>query len=362
MHGCWAAAELLPAVSHVLLLCSVCNGEGAWGAGLRRPRTARRGEVQPAGAALSHILWLSGGILSFTVPLLAKHSLAAAANVEQYSVDDGSGGSGGGGNRSCGGSSINGGSSCGCGSDGGGTCGGGAAADPGTPWRQLLLHEMQLTELLGAAGQTLAAVYGCGNAEQEWVDEPRAKLAHVLSLSAAAFPAEFRVAAGGVGAGAGAGLRAAVGRAGGGAGAVAVAGPGEGSRAADGAGEEAEAGARMASGADARAGVEPGVAREPGGIEGDTAGSSTARPCISLAAVHEALRGSAHGEQLGVVDRVLGGWDPTPGEVWDLVCSCCHDSCGLRREQLEALMPLMLPPAEARAAMAGDVAASPGDN
>ncbi len=364
----WAAAELLPAVSHALLLCSkVCNGEGS-AVGLERRTAAAedsRPQLQTAGARLFEVLWSSGGILLFTVPLLARHSRAAAADMEQASGGDGGKGGGGDGSR-CGDGGDGGASSGGSGSrsgssdsistsnggQGGGACGR-AAADHDTPWRQLLLRDVRLMEVLGAAAElhseeTVAVVAELGDDMVNWLGQPRAKLAHVLPLAAAAFPAEFRAAVGGGGAD---------GAAGAGTGTGTGAGTGEGSRVAVGG---AEAGATMSAKADAGAGLGTGIARGPSGAGRSAGGSSTARPCISPAAVHEALGTGAFGAQLGVVDRVLGGWDPTPGEVWDLVCSCCNQCCGLRREQLESLMPLLQTPAEARAAAAAvSVTAAP---
>ncbi len=460
----WAAAELLPAVSHVLLLClEVCNEEGsAVGLGCGAVASGESsGGVQLAGTTLWKFYWCSGRILSFTVPLLAKCIRAAAAGTEQdagrggggsncgssssscsssccsssssssssngvsscgcgsggssgcnggSNGSDGGGASGGvaadhglsGGGGSCGGSNSNssrsgsdGGGSCGRGDggrgggsgssnsnssccDGGGGHGGGggssddsststsassdgrsvrgcaAATDHGMVWRQLLLRDVRLMELLGAAvelhsEETVAAFLAYGKV---WVDQQRAELAHVLALSAAAFPVELRAAVGRVGAEGGAGTGTGTGT---GAGAGAGAGVGEGLQMAVGG---AGAGAAVTAKGAAGVGLEPGAARGPSGAVRSAGASSTAKPCISLVAMHEALRGGAFGEQLEVVDRVLGGWDPTPDEVWDLVCSCCYDSCDIRREQLEALMPLMLPPAEARAAAAAAVAAS----
>ncbi len=373
----WAAADLLPAVSALFLLCSeVCNGEGvAVGLGCGAAASEdSRARTRAAGARLCKLLWCSGRIHLLAVPLLAKHGRAGVADTEQASGGDGGRGCGGGKRSStCGGGS--GGRGDGGGSDGisssnstssggrsgGDVDGGGAAADPGTPWRQLLLRDVRLLELLGAVAelhseQAVAAVAKYDEEMLDWLDEPRSKLAHVLALAAAAFPAEFRAAVGEGATRAGAGT-------GTGAGTGAGAGACEGLQmAVGGAGCAAGSGTKMSAEAGALAGVEPGVARKSRGAERGDGGSSTAKPCISLAAVHEALRSGAFGEQLGVVDRVLGGWEPTPGEVWDLVCSCCHDSCGLRREQLEALMPLMLPPAEARAAVGAATAAVPASS
>ncbi len=416
----WAAAELLPAVSLALLLCSkVCNGESS-AVGLGRRTGAMEGsraQRRAAGARLFEVLWSSGRIFFLIAPLLAKHIWEAAAEMEQASgagggsgcSSSGSGDSSSGGSSSCstarsgngssgdssscstarsgsgssggssgsicgyscgssGGSSSHGGCSCKCGDGGGsstttssggqgGAARSGAAADSGTPWRQLLLRKVRLMELLGAAAElhseeTVSMLFKCGDAKQEWVDESRPVVAHALALSAAAFPAEFRAAVGGAGAAAGTGT-------GTGTGTGAGPGAGEGPRVAvGGARGAAGAGAMMSAEADARAGLGTGTVRGPSGTVRSTGARSTARPCISMAAVHEALGTGAFGEQLGVVDRVLGGRDPTPGEVWDLVCSCCPDSCGLRREQLEVLMPLLMPPAEARAVLAVAAAAA----
>ncbi len=444
----WAAAELLPAVSHVLLLCSeVCNGEGS-AVGKKWGLTAAgdsSGQVQLAAATLWKLFWCSRRILTLTVPLLAKCSRAAAAGMEQASGRgggstncDGSSSSSNNGVRSCG---CGGGGSSGCngrsngsdgggasggaaadhalsgrggssggsnsnssrsGSDGGGSCGRGdggrgggrgssscccciggggrgggsssddsststsaagdgrsaracaAATDHGMAWQQLLLRDLRLMELLEAAvelhsDETVAAFSAYS---KEWITQQRGELAHVLALAAAAFPAEFRAAAGGVGAEGWAGPGTGTGT---GAGTGAGAGAGEGAQTAVGG---AGSGATVAAKGAAGMGLEPGAARGFSGAERGAGASSTAKPCISLAAMHEALRGGGFGEQLEVVERVLGGWDPTPGEAWDLVCSSSHDSCGLRHEHLEAPMPLLRPPAEARAAAAAAVAAS----
>ncbi len=183
----------------------------------------------------------------------------------------------------------------------------GGAGGAGAAWRQLLLHDVRLMELLGVGVEMLSS--GAG---QDWGvardgrleparDVLRDSLACTLDLAAVAFPAEFRAAAGG---------------------AAAVA------------------------------------ALEAAGRSGGAGSSSAPRcapPCISFEGVYREL---GMGEDYTTVGRVLRGWDPTPGEAWVRA----RDQWGWRGVPpgaLEARLRLLVPPAEARAAVAAAAAAIP---
>ncbi len=112
-------------------------------------------------------------------------------------------GSGGGGSGS---GNANGGSTgCGCGGGGGG-CGGGSCDEGGgapgvvdPSWRQLLLRDVRLMELLGAGVvlQREEEVQKVQRGEAPTWSEVRGPLAHALTLAAATFPEELRAAVGG---------------------------------------------------------------------------------------------------------------------------------------------------------------------
>ncbi len=144
-------------------------------------------------------------------------------------------------------------------------------------------------------------------------------LFRALQPAAAAYPAELRVAVSGVSAGAAA--------------AVAAAG----------------------------AGAQAGGTGEAGGA-GRCAGKRDAPPCISLPHVRELLLGAAEGEeggswQLGVVDDVLGGWEPTTDDVGELLCAA-WESCWGEPEHTWRVFDVMPTPREARAAVASAAAAA----
>ncbi len=80
--------------------------------------------------------------------------------------------------------------------------GGGGGAD-GAPWRQLLLRDVRLMELLGAAvdlyrlGLYWFPRLDPGESNEVWYGHIRNGVCSCMALAAAAFPAEFRAAAGG---------------------------------------------------------------------------------------------------------------------------------------------------------------------
>ncbi len=258
------AAELLPALAHGVQACAelirvVGLGEGWQG--------RAGGDVTwPVRAALRKELhWITRNsaayaysALSWAGLLLARHCLEAAG--EHWGGQGGPAVAGGGG-------------------------------DGETPWRQLLLRDVRLMELLGAAGEIRIA----GHQTLAVWDEMSASLAAALQLTAAAFPAEFRAA---------------------------VQGGGEGG----------------------------GAAGAGGMMHGIVWGSALASLPVG---------GSGGDGEPGVVGRVLGGWDPSPGEAWSAVRGTVGSSFGgVAEGTLLELLFDMLPPAEARAAAAAEAVAA----
>ncbi len=308
-----ALAELLPALTvsvqlyAELLAGSGSGGEGS-GQGGGRAEAAREVEGEgrePGCDARSTLQGYCAAVyaLECATALLAKLCWeagreqhgggcssggcdAAAANGADAGGHGGAGGEGGGGGDGGGGGGGSGGVAPGSGCRG--------AAD--TEWRRLLLRDVRLMELLGA-GVALAQqqVYDGLPSDPDCCatqDVMRTSLCISLLLAALTFPAELRAAVEGSDGAAGA------------AGTEAAAGAGAG----DGSGgpgarprrsmslavlravlaAEAEAGAQAAAGGDGGEGSSPG---------GD-------------------------GECLEVVVRVLGGWDPSPGEAWEVARRC----------------------------------------
>ncbi len=172
----------------------------------------------------------------------------------------------------------------------------GGGGGSGAAWRQLLLQDVQLMELLGAA----AELHHVGQAQEHW-HELSGSLAAALRVTAAVFPAEFRAAVQG----------------------------GDGGAGGSGGSEGAEAGfTRSLSGA------------------------------VALGALSGSGRGGD--EELGVVGRVLSGTDPSPEEAWDAVRRDAMGSLlGVPEATFVELLRNMLPPVEARAAAAQAAAAAP---
>lgn len=257
----YAAVELLPVLCRSVRVCieGVGKGEGP------RRRGGAAGAAEALGSLASDSVTCAVVALDYALLLLARYCLEAAEAERQGGQADCAGGSAG--------------MAEGRGNGASGCC---------APWRQLLLRDVQLMELLGV-GLALLASGDVGN----WVvrrngrmvfaaDVLSDNLACTLHLAAAAFPAEFRAAAGG---------------------------------------------------ADAAA---------SGGFGGAASGSGLA--CISVEDANVQL-GTGHDNS--VLARVVRGWDPTPGKVWQLAR---EQWCGrgMRRGQLEARLRLLMPPAEAR--------------
>ncbi len=195
----------------------------------------------------------------------------------------------------------------------------GGAVD--TPWRQLLLREVRLMELLGAAVQlheeaqaaVLAALAagassrggGLGQKELKSLHALEDMLQRVVVMAATAFPAEFRAAVKGGGGGGG------------------------------------------------------GATGATGGVQGAGSGSGRrdAAPCISLPHLMTFLA-SCGNEQMGVaVGSVLSGTTLGEREAWRIVILYLETLLEASRD-VEGTLRLLLPPAEARAAVAAAAAAA----
>ncbi len=334
----YAVAELLPAVSHGLRVCAELGrgpgaGQGQGQALEREGEGAGDGEAAPRNLHES-CLACAGTAMDFALLYLKKYSKTRRG--EQHCSAGLVAGGGGGSSSSCSGCKLDGAQGTGSGADttctkapaadysnsssssrrDGSGATGAAASGADTVWlQQLLLQDLRLLELLGACLE----LYRQGRAAPDAhllspPDKARAMglleriLSLLLPLVAAAFPAEFRAAAGGAG---------------------------------------AEGGLGMGGG----------VSQGRGGTRG-----GEVPPCILLATAREVL-GGREGEGCGsdglrgVFDRVLGGWDPAPDEVWDAVCSCCK-RYDLDLGRLDQVLALLLPPSEARAAVAAAAAAA----
>ncbi len=309
LRSSFALAELLPAVSVSVRLCGElfasmaegegrggeCGGGGSVGAAAEMRQFSGLVELVSCGCRVSV------AALDCVVALLAKLCQEAAAG-PLGSRDGGAGSSSA--------------SGAGGSGDGGAVAGAGDGA-PGAAWRQLLLRDVRLIELLGAGMALhgkLSRAAAAGLLPPGWQyrhDDSflRNRLAGTLRLAALTFPVEFRAAAEGAAGEAGA--------AGGGAGAGAV---------------------------DQVHGTGP-----------------SARPCMSPITVQAVLElEAAHGvgapgeggdEGLEAVLRVLGGWDPAPGEAWELArrCTTMYES---DLAEVVAVMCGMPQPEEARAEVA----------
>ncbi len=328
------AAVLLPAVSEVVRGC-VDLWQFAVVAQGGSPVAPRGGLIV---FAASKAPTVAHDMLKYAVVLLAAHAGAVARGqrqrtrggsgggpsehppppLQQQQAGDGSSGAGGK-SEAVGASGGGDGDGSGCGGDDGdgdgNACRGGVVAS--SPWRALLLQDMQLMEFLGAGvwlcGQGVAeaeaeaeveakeaeadAQSGSSTAGED-AERLRTALVWALALAAAAFPDEFRAAWGDSGA----------------------------------------------------ASV---VASGPHGSS-----SHAVLPCHpQLPAVFSRLLGAdGLGDGLLTVVRVLGGWDPAPEDVWGIACSC-RGLHGYTPDQLAALVEAMLPPGEARAAVAAAAAA-----
>lgn len=255
--------------------------------------------------------------------VLATHIRAAAEQHRVGGPDNGSLRVGGPDN---GGGADSSSSSCCC--DGGGVArsmlaGDGPLAGGGldTPWRQLLLGDVRLMGLLGAAvqlwGEVEAKYVWATHVAHDapaarWYELMREKLAVAMVLSAVAFPAEFRDAAAG--------------------------------------GKGTAAESRAAPAAAAAAGKQGTGGRAVGGT-----GRSGSPLCINLAEARVVMEAAGFADGVEVVNRVLGGWEPTAAEVWGLAGSCLG-RCGVAAEELPGMLAALVPPAEVRAAVAAAAA------
>ncbi len=301
------AAEVLPGLSLSLqafakLVRVLDLGDGQGQEGLSR-RAARQPVRDGIRGVTDCIAGYAAGAFDYVMGLLARHCLETAEQLP---------GSGGGPAAA---DALD--------SSGGG--GGVGGAD--VPWRQFLLRDVQLMQLLVAASELHSA---CRTVSVR--HEASASLAAALHLAAAAFPAEFRAAVqdGGGGEGGAVPLSAA---------AAFPAEPSAGSVVQDGSG----------------GGVERAAAARGQGPK--QAGST--HSMVGAAAVLEALSesGSDGDGEPGVAARVLRGWDPSPEEAWGAVRSAVGNRCEIPEEKLVGLLRNLLPPVEARAAAAAAVAA-----
>ncbi len=319
LRSSFALAELLPALSVGVRLCGELAASVAGGGG--RGRECGGGGAGDTAAKRCYAFGLielvdgccrgAASALDCVVTLLAKLCQDAAVG-PLGSCDGGGGGSAAPG--AAGGSGGGGSPSCACDSA------------PGAAWRQLLLRDVRLMELLGAGvamhGElSRAAAAGLLPAGLQRCSDPStlcSRLAGTLPLAALAFPAEFRAAVEG------------------------GAGP---------------AGAETGSGAGAGAET----------AEGGGGAGSSPRPCMPLAAVQAVLHlqaahgvrwpGRVGGEGMKAVARVLDGWDPAPGEAWDVARGCCM-LYGLDLAEVVEVVRDMPQPEEARAEVAAAAAAA----
>ncbi len=304
----YAVAELLPQISSGVQLCAELDTWEEDGGGHGPGHEAVGDAASEASAQLT--CCVSPCIhtaLECTNLLLAKHIRTAA---EQHGAVAGAGDGGGAGSSSSGGG-------------GGGVARSAlAGGGPDAPWRLLLLGDVRLMGLLGAAVQ----LWGKVEAEYMWAKHVaqddhdvrqcelmRKQLSAAMVLAAVAFPAEFRAAAGGKRAAAAAAEPRAVPAA------------------------AATAGKRGAGGA------------------GGGSGRSNAPTCIDLADARAVMGDAGFADSVAVADRVLGGWEPTAGEAWGLASSCLG-RCGVAAEELPGILAALVPPAEARAAVAAAAA------
>ncbi len=340
-----ALSELLPALVHGVYVCAELRRGPGWDALCER--------AGPEGGAMLHSLAEFGDtcahhVLELVVMALARYGLERGAEGAAGGPGDGGGGSE-------------------------------ATATGGSwPWRQMLLHDMRLMELLAVlmaplrlpregvaehsragegplqhspAGESMtnnlavevgyrstagdggAGQYGAGGSGE--VDDTEAgwhgavpmhdgvvgSLTFVLPLAAVAFPAEFRVLVGGP---------------------VAAGEPGSSSEL----GSHACAAAAAADGGSGAAAA------------AESAGRQGVSPGVRRLAMEQLVRRLCSDQAWDMVESVLGGWDPGP----DFVAAVAEQVFGeFFEETLEEARTVLLglrPPAEARAAMAGAMAAA----
>ncbi len=315
-----AVAELLPALSRGVQVCAELVGRGEGGQGGGRRCMGAGGDAGVDDDTVMMMLDCAVVCAVFTLRAtglpLAKHAEAVVRQQQQQQQDAGTAaaaagvsGSGGGDGGHCDGVAVSGDGAQGHGAAVGGSGGGGAD----TPWRQLLLRDVRLMELLGAAlelhaqgtAAAAAGLLGAGNTQQELGDLQHI-LVHTLCKAACVFPGEFR---------------AAVDRAGG-------------------------CAAQMNS--------------ETAAASGRGTGGQGHGACMPLAALEAITKTDddhpdAHRLLMHVLDgQVLPASAVTVRDVPDAY----RAPCGIQLERVPEALRVLLPPAEARAAVAAAAAAT----
>ncbi len=303
-----AVAELLPALSRCVVVCAELGRAGAVRCGATVDGTADVMDVLLSSCSMLY----GGATLDYTALLLARYMTAGLPQGGGGGGNDGGGGSGsGGGGRDCS-------------SDGGSGGTGGGCTD--TQWREFLLRDVRLMELLGAAVELYdCAATAAGAPLSGGLASP---LVRTMCLAAAAFPGEFRAAFE------------------------------SGSPATP----AATAGLAGSASAEAGAGGGGGVGRPMStacravgaGGSGETRGSPLR---ISLQPVRSLML-SRGGAELEFLTRVFGGCDPAPETGQSLVRRYMAAFRQRVEGSTEALLQALLPPAEARGAVAAAAAAA----
>ncbi len=342
-----AVAELLPALSLGVQVCVelVGRGEGGQGGG-REGLGAGPGDGVSADILVRVLdCAMSCAVLALwcTSLVLAKHAeaIVGARQRQQQQQSVGAGGAVG---HGCGGNeggyvgNDGHGNSDDVRGDGVGEGGG----DGGTPWRQLLLRDVRLMELLGAALELLAwaaaaaAAGPCGACEaQAELGALNRILARVLCQAACAFPADLCSAVGHEG-GDAARLEAQT---------AAAAAAGQGT------------GAQLHGGSPAcmpMAALGPVAKTDHDQATGWATGRHVGggRPGLTLAAIDAVLSAGDHQDARRLLARVLAG-DAAPASIgmeWGVPDA--YLGCVMSKERAQDALRTLLLPAEARAAVA----------
>ncbi len=309
-----AMAELLPALSQGVQVCAELLGMGKGQGGGRGGGREGLDAWGDAGVDADTSMHTLRCAVTCSVPTLFCASLAmakhAAAVVEEQQQQDMAAAAAAPG-RCCNGDDVDAGHGDSGASGSGGAAGGDGAAggrvDGGDcPWRQLLLRDVRLMELLGAALKLFArgaAAAKLPGARDLWhkLATLHDALVHTLWLAACTFPVEFCSAVDRKGA--------------------AAARP-----------EARTAAAAAAAGR---------------GSSGHGGGSP---PCMAQAAIEAILETD---DQRVLVACVLEGEAPlaSTGMAWD-VAQTCLEQYGIPRDNVPEALRALLPPAEARAAVA----------
>ncbi len=341
VQGTYALVEMLPALSRGVEACAGLQG-CAWGLG--HGATAARAALA---GVLRYGVCCAADVLECVSLLLAKDGMDGLTAARERRGSSSEAGGAGGGDGGGGGADAGGG---GCAGSLGGAAATAAAAGaaspspsaaaegdgsgrPYSPWRQLLLREVRLMQLLGAAVQL-----ACGTQEREAIGggdalstdmgtgtgsslSPKQRtlceaLARLMPVAAAAFPAQFRAAVG-----------------------LGAAAEGDEAAAAAGTGY-------LAGGASSSTGTPPGA------------------QCIVLPDALAALRVGSGAINLSydsrdVVTRVAEGWDPTLEESQSMACSRWQLG-GAGTGAWVSRLQLLVSPEEARAVFLAAAAADAG--